>query len=48
MAIAEGLENLGRWIEAMDAYQRYLESFPEGGSAARAREQIGWIKTYRL
>jgi TolA-binding protein len=48
IAMAEGLENLGRWIEAMDAYQRYLESFPEGGSAARAREQIAWIKTYRL
>ena len=47
-AIAENFEHLGKWVEAMDAYSNYLNNFPEGPLVARAKEQISWIKTYRL
>ena len=32
----------------MDQYTNYLNNFPEGGLAQKAREQINFIKTYRL
>ncbi len=47
-AIAEAYEHLGKWVEAMDAYNGYLNNFPEGPLAQKAKEQINWIKTYRL
>ena len=47
-SIAEGYEHLGKWVEAMDAYTNYINSFADGPLAQKAREQINWIKTYRL
>lgn len=47
-AIAENYEHLGEWVAAMDAYTNYLNNFPQGPLAAKAKEQISWIKTYRL
>jgi TolA-binding protein len=47
-AIAENYEHLGQWVNAMDAYTNYLNNFPKGPLVARAKEQISWIKTYRL
>ncbi len=48
ISIAECFEHLNKWIEAMEAYTSYINSFPEGPAVAKAREQINWIKTYRL
>jgi TolA-binding protein len=48
LSIAESFEHLNKWIEAMEAYTNYMNSFPEGPAAVKAREQINWIKTYRL
>ena len=47
-AVAENYERLGQWVSAMDSYTNYLTSFPEGPLAQKAKEQINWIKTYRL
>lgn len=47
-AIAENYEQLGEWVQAMDAYTNYVNNFPEGPLLEKAREQINWIKTYRL
>jgi len=47
-AIAENYERLGQWVEAMDAYTNYLNNFPDGPLAEKAKQQINWIKTYRL
>jgi TolA-binding protein len=47
-AIAENHEQLGEWVHAMDAYTNYINNFPDGPLVERAREQISWIKTYRL
>ena len=47
-AIAENHEKLGEWVHAMDAYTNYINNFPDGPLVERAREQIAWIKTYRL
>lgn len=47
-AIAENHEQLGNWVEAMDAYTNYINNYPEGTLAGKAKEQIAWIKTYRL
>jgi len=47
-AIAESYEHLGRWVDAMDAYTNYINNFPQGPLAEKAREQITWIKAYRL
>lgn len=47
-AIAENHEHLGEWVQAMDAYTNYLNNFPEGPLAKKAKDQINWIKTYRL
>jgi TolA-binding protein len=47
-SIAEGYEHLNKWVEAMDAYTNYINSFGDGPLAQKAREQINWIKTYRL
>jgi TolA-binding protein len=47
-AIAENYEQLNEWVKAMDAYSNYITNFPEGPMAQKAREQINWIKTYRL
>ena len=48
LAIAENHEQLGNWVNAMDAYTNYLNNFPNGPRVDQAREQIQWIKTYRL
>ncbi|MHC4717475.1 MAG: tetratricopeptide repeat protein, partial [Planctomycetota bacterium] len=47
-AIAEGYEHLGEWIKAMDAYTNYINNFPGKPLVQKAKEQINWIKTYRL
>ncbi len=47
-AIAENYEHLGQWVQAMDAYTNYINNFPEGPQVQKARDQINWIKTYRL
>jgi TolA-binding protein len=47
-AIAENYEHAGKWVEAMDAYTNYMTNFPKGPMVAKAKEQISWIKTYRL
>ncbi len=47
-AIAENHEHLGEWIKAMDAYKNYQTNFPKGPMGRKAKEQIIWIKTYRL
>ena len=47
-AVAENYEHLGKWVNAMDSYTNYLNNFPEGPQVAKAKEQINWIKTYRL
>ena len=46
--IAESHEHLGQWISAMDSYTKYITNFAEGPLVAKAKEQINWIKTYRL
>jgi TolA-binding protein len=47
-AVAENHEHLGEWVGAMDAYTNYINNFPEGPLVDKAKEQINWIKTYRL
>jgi len=47
-AIAENYEHAGQWVQAMDAYTNYITNFPKGPMVAKAKEQISWIKTYRL
>ncbi|MHC4112988.1 MAG: tol-pal system YbgF family protein, partial [Planctomycetota bacterium] len=47
-AIAENSEHLGQWVDAMDAYTNYINNFPSGPMVTKAREQINWIKAYRL
>lgn len=47
-AVAENHEHLGQWIKAMDAYTNYINNFPSGPMVRKAKEQINWIKTYRL
>ena len=47
-AIAESYEHLGQWIDAMDAYTNYINNFEKGPMIQKAREQITWIKAYRL
>ena len=47
-AIAESYEQLGQWVQAMDAYTNYINNFPDGPMITKAREQINWIRTYRL
>lgn len=46
--IAENYEHLGQWISAMDQYTNYVQNFPEGTLVQKAKEQISFIKTYRL
>jgi tetratricopeptide (TPR) repeat protein len=47
-AVAECYEHLGQWVAAMDSYNNYLNNFADGPLAGKAKEQINWIKTYRL
>jgi TolA-binding protein len=47
-AIAESFEHLDEWVNAMDSYSNYITNFPEGPLVTKAKEQINWIKTYRL
>ncbi|MGD0896786.1 MAG: tetratricopeptide repeat protein, partial [Thermoguttaceae bacterium] len=47
-AVAECYEHLGQWVAAMDSYNNYINNFADGPLAAKAKEQINWIKTYRL
>lgn len=47
-AVAENYEHLGQWVNAMDAYTKYIASFQDGPLVNKAKEQINWIKTYRL
>ena len=46
-ALFTGLD-LGQWISAMDQYTNYVQNFPEGTLVQKAKEQISFIKTYRL
>ncbi len=46
-ALAEVLEQLGLWVEAMDAYETFRQKFGSHPKAVVAQEQINWIKTYR-
>jgi TolA-binding protein len=46
--IAENYEHLNQWIAAMDQYTNYVQNFPEGTLVQKAREQINFIKSYRL
>lgn len=46
--MAECYEHLNQWVQAMDAYTNYIKNFPTGPMVNKAKEQIGWIKTYRL
>jgi len=47
-AIAENREQLGEWVKAMEAYTNYIDNYPKGPLAEKAKQQITWIKTYRL
>jgi tetratricopeptide (TPR) repeat protein len=47
-AIAETYEHLGQWVQAMDSYSKYITNFADGPLVEKAKEQINWIKTYRL
>jgi TolA-binding protein len=47
-AVAECYEHLSKWVQAMDAYTNYIKNFPKGPMVSKAREQINWIRTYRL
>jgi autotransporter-associated beta strand protein len=47
-AVAECYEHLGKWVAAMDSYNNYLNNFADGPLSGKAKEQINWIKTYRL
>ena len=47
-AIAEHFEHLSDWVSAMDAYTNYIKNYPKGQHLSKAKEQINWIKTYRL
>jgi TolA-binding protein len=47
-SIAEGYEHLNKWVEAMDAYSNFINNFADNPLAQKAKEQINWIKTYRL
>jgi len=47
-SIAEGCEHLNKWVEAMDAYSNFINNFADNPLAQKAKEQINWIKTYRL
>jgi TolA-binding protein len=47
-AVAECYERLGQWVAAMDSYNNYINNFADGPLVAKAKEQINWIKTYRL
>ena len=47
-AVAEAYEHLGEWVKAMDAYTNYINNFPKAPMVAKAKQQISWIKTYRL
>jgi TolA-binding protein len=46
-SLAEALEQQGRWVEAMEAYQTFRDKFSSHPAAAKAMEQIQWIKAYR-
>jgi tetratricopeptide (TPR) repeat protein len=47
-SVAENYEHLNEWVKAMDSYGNYVNSFPGGTLIEKAKEQITWIKTYRL
>ena len=47
-AVAENHEALGQWVKAMDAYTNYINNFPKQPLIQKAKDQINWIKTYRL
>ena len=47
-ATAENYEHLNQWVNAMDSYTNYMTNFPDGPLVKKAKEQINWIKTYRL
>ena len=47
-AVAENYEHLGEWVKAMDSYANYINNFADGPLVNKAKEQINWIKTYRL
>jgi len=46
-AMAEVLEQMGRWNDAMDAYEVFRQKFAKHPKVQLASRQITWIKTYR-
>lgn len=46
-SLAEVLEELGQWINAMDEYETFRQKFSDHPRAVVALEQINWIRTYR-
>lgn len=46
-ALAEVLEQLGKWVDAMDAYETFRQKFAQHPKARVAVEQINWIRAYR-
>ncbi len=46
-SLAEVLEELGQWVDAMDEYETFRQKFSEHPKAVVAQEQINWIRTYR-
>ena len=48
IAVAENYEQLSEWVNAMDWYTNYVNKYPQDPHVERAKEQITWIKTYRL
>jgi TolA-binding protein len=48
LAIAQCRARKKEWGKALDAYQSYLNKFPDGSDAEQAREQIAWIRMYHF
>ena len=47
-AIAGCCEQMEEWVNAMDAYQAFIDKYPDASRAGKARDRIAWVKTYRL
>jgi TolA-binding protein len=47
-AMAEALEQAQRWVEAMDAYQTFRDKFAQHPKAPAAKDQMEWIRAYRM
>jgi len=47
-SVAENYEALGEWVKAMDAYTNHINNYAGKPLVQKAKDQISWIKTYRL